>query len=226
MGHSLCVISRNTFHEFGLFHGASSAAAADDLRGATRSAARRYLAEMAVVEAFLAECGLAGLEEELQGERNMINFLSEPAASDDEVKNKAAIILDEFVPRYVSVRLQRLYALVKQLREGEIPAVIQGADTAIKRAYEAMRATKSMRDAAQDALVILATKNWKPKPVPEYLPSHHFQTVARIRNKVLKRLSEAELFIYKHQQTHFDLEAFLIVTALLYEAAEKGKLQY
>jgi hypothetical protein len=57
--------------------------------------------------------------------------------------------------------------------------------------------------------------NWKPEVVPEYLPLLHYQTVARLRNKVLKRLNDTELFMFKHQQSPVDLEAFLIVTALL-----------
>ena len=69
----------------------------------------------------------------------------------------------------------------------------------------------------------LATRNWKPKPVPEYLPILHYQTVARLRNKTLKRLSEAELIIYRHQQTIEDLEVFLVLTPLLYEAEAEGK---
>jgi hypothetical protein len=219
MGHSLSVITRNTFHEFGLFHGASNDEAGDKLRGASRSAALRYLREMDEIETFLAENGFPGSVQELQQERDMIQYMSEPATNDEDVQRKAATILDEFVPRFVNARLQRLYSLVNKLREGGIPALMQRADVAIRRAYEALRAPKCRTDAAQDALVIMATMNWKPKPVPEYLPLLHYQTVARIRNKVLKRLSEAELFIFKHQQSHLDLEAFLIVTALLAESS-------
>ena len=179
----------------------------------------RYLREMKVIETFLAEHGFAGIGQVLQDEEAMIRYLSEPAANDEDVQRKAATILDEFVPRFVNTRLQRLYAVVNKLREGEIPPVVQRAEAAIRRGYEALRAPKNRRDAAHDALVIMATMNWKPKPVPEYLPLIHYQTVARIRNKVLKRLNEAELFIFKHQQTPLDLEAFLLVTALLAESS-------
>lgn len=209
------MITRNTFHEFGLFHGTSSDDSAIELRKASTSASLRYLQEMEVVEAFLAEHGLPESEEVLQKERAMIQYLSKPAVNDKEVQIKAKTILDEFVPQYVNARLQRLYSLVNKLRADGIPIVLQKADAAIQRAYEALRAPKCPTDSAQDALVIMATMNWKPKPVPEYLPLLHYQTVARIRNKVLKRLSETELYIYKHQQTHLDLEVFLIVTALL-----------
>ena len=67
----------------------------------------------------------------------------------------------------------------------------------------------------------LATMNFKPKQVPEYLPLLHYQPVARIRNKVLRRLNDAELAVMRHQQSIDDLEAFLVVPALLYQAAAK-----
>ena len=111
--------------------------------------------------------------------------------------------------------------LVEKFRYGGIPPVIARADVAIRRAYEALRAPKCRTDAVQDALMIMATMNWTPRRVPEYLPLLHYQTVARIRCKVLTCLNDAELFIYKHQQTHRDFEAFLIVTALLHEAADQ-----
>jgi hypothetical protein len=72
-------------------------------------------------------------------------------------------------------------------------------------------------------LMCMATRNWKPKRVPEVLPFLAYQTVPRIRNKVLKRLSNAELNVHKHILTHVDLEALLIVTPLLYEAQERGE---
>jgi hypothetical protein len=218
MGHSLSVITRNIFHEYGIFNGYSDAVA-DDLRKATKSASQRYLREMAVVEDFLAEHGCGGSTKELQKEREMISYMSSPASSAEDVQRKAETILDEFVPRFVNNRLTRLYSLVEKLRAGSIlPDVIQKADTAIRRAYEALGSRKSSRDAAQDAIMILATHNWKPKPVPEYLPLIHYQTVARIRNKVLKLLNGAELFVFKHQQSILDLEAFLIITPLLYQS--------
>jgi hypothetical protein len=64
--------------------------------------------------------------------------------------------------------------------------------------------------------------NWKPKLVPEFLPILHHQTVARLRNKTLKRLSVAEATIFRHQQTIDDLEAFLVITPLLYDAEKRG----
>lgn len=216
MGHSLSVITRNCFHEYGVFHGYSDDEA-KQLHSASHSAANRYICEMTIIEALLADHKLSATEDELREETKMIRYLSNPADSDSEVQTKAATILDEFVPKFVTSRLERLYKLVTKLRESGIPGVIVRAEPAIRKAYEALRAPKCDTDAAQDALMKMATCNWKPKPVPEYLPLIHYQTVARIRSKVLKRLNDAELFMYRHQQTPQDFEAFLIVTALLYE---------
>ena len=149
----------------------------------------------------------------------MIHYIVQPAKDGQEVQRKAETILNVFIPRFVKRRKFRLHSLVNLLHEKAVPDVILKAEKAIHRAYLALRAHKDTTDATQDALVIMATMNWKPKPVPEYLPLLHYQTVARIRNKVLKRLNETELFMFKHQQNHLDLEAFLIVTALLSEVS-------
>lgn len=214
MGHSLSVLTRNTFHEFGIFHGYSVERAAT-LRAATRSASQRYLQEMEIVEAFLSENEIPCDSNYLELERTMINRIAKPAASDSEVQSKAKSILDDFVPNFVTARLGRLYRLVEKLRSGPTPPVIQKADPAIRRAYESLQVCKNRSDCVQDALMIMATMNWKPKPVPEYLPIVHYQTIARIRSKVLICLNDTELFIYKHRQTHHDFEAFLLLTSLL-----------
>ena len=148
-------------------------------------------------------------------ERDMILYIVRPAKDGSEVQRKAETILNEFIPRFVQRRILRLHSLVNILHDNDIPDIILTAEKAINRAYLALRSNKDKTDATQDALVIMATLNWKPKQVPEHLPLLHYQTVARVRNKVLKRLNETELFMFKHQQTHFDFEAFLITTALL-----------
>jgi hypothetical protein len=50
---------------------------------------------------------------------------------------------------------------------------------------------------------------------PEHLAVTKYQTVARLRNKIFRRLSPGLLAIFKHQHTVDDLEVFFIVTALL-----------
>jgi class 3 adenylate cyclase len=222
MGHTLSVICRNTFHEFGAFHGASQEAI-DKLHGATGSACGRYMMEMMVMEDYLRENGFGAREGAVETEFDLISFLANPARTDKDVETKVVVILDEIIPRFVEPRLQRLYKLIAKLRQdGDTPTVLLFSQKAIRLAYEALQAPKCRTDAAQDALMILATMNWKPKPVPEYLPLLHYQTVAQIRNKTLKRLNEMEVVMFRHQQTVDDLEVFLVVTPLLYQAHEQG----
>jgi class 3 adenylate cyclase len=222
MGHTLSVICRNTFHEFGAFHGATQEAI-DKLHGATGSACGRYMMEMMVLEDYLRENGFGAREGAVESEFDLISFIADPAGTDEDVETKVVMILEEIIPRFVEPRLQRLYKLIAKLRQDDgTPAVFCFSQKAIRLAYEALQAPKCRTDAAQDALMILATMNWKPKSVPEYLPLLHYQSVAQIRNKTLKRLNEMEVVMFRHQQTVDDLEAFLVVTPLLYQAHEQG----
>jgi hypothetical protein len=248
MGHSLSVICRNTFHEYGVFHGMSEEAA-HKLRKATQSAYQRYTKEISIVEDYLENNGFAASPDDLEEEQSMLEFFAMPAAHDHDVVTKAETILREYVPRIVEDRLQRLRSLVAKLRKGDLPAVFDDAPKAIRYSYTALKfalegrvcpigcpkanctpvvykgsmVAKVESDAAQDAIMTLATLNWKPRPVPEPLPILYYTTVARIRNKVLKRLTEAELIIMIHQHTVCDLEVFLVVTALLYTAQDRGE---
>jgi uncharacterized protein (UPF0147 family) len=223
MGHTLSVICRNTFHEFGCFHGASREEI-NKVREATGSACGRYMMEMMVLEEFLRENGFGAREGEVELEIDLFSFIANPSGTDHDVETKAVRILEQIIPRFVEPRLERLYKLIAKLRQDEeIPVVVACSQRAIRRAYEALQAPNKCRtDAAQDALMILATMNWKPKPVPEYLPLLHYQTVTNVRNKTLKRLNERGLAMFRHQQTVDDLEAFLLVTALLYQASNDG----
>jgi hypothetical protein len=72
----------------------------------------------------------------------------------------------------------------------------------------------------QNALVTLAIMNWTPKLLPENLPLFHYQTVARIRDQVLHRLTDEETKQLKHQHTIDDFEAFLITTGVLNDKHE------
>jgi class 3 adenylate cyclase len=248
MGHTLSVICRNTFHEYGVFHGMSEEAA-HKLRKATQSAYQRYTLEISIVEEYLEKNGFGASPDDLKEEQSMLEFFAMPAAHDHDVVTKAETILLEYVTRIVEDRLQRLRSLVAKLRKGDLPAVFDDAPKAIRYSYTALQfalqgrlcpigcpkancipvvykgsmVAKVESDAAQDAIMTLATLNWKPRPVPEPLPILYYTTVARIRNKVLKRLTESELIIMRHQHTVCDLEVFLVVTALLYTAQDRGE---
>lgn len=140
---------------------------------------------------------------------------------------KARQVLNSYIPYFVESRLKKLRDLVDEFRQQTgVPEVVQSSPTALRRAYEALQSSQCKNDAAQEALLIMASMNWKPRDIPEYLPSRHYQTVARLRNAVLRRLDESELAVLIHQQSVCDLEAFLIVTPLLYSAPEVNDLLY
>lgn len=222
MSLSLAVICRNTFFEYGIFSKGNKQDVAK-LREATNSAGGRYMMEMSVVENHLQEMGVSAPWNEIEAEMEMVSFLVNPSETVECVETKAVLILEEVIPRFVEQRLRRLYKLVRKLKETkECPKVFVGSQRALQLAYEALQSDKSRMDAAQDALMILATMNWKPKPIPEYLPLIHQHTVANIRNATLKRLSDVESAMFRHQQNVDDLEAFLILTPLLQHASENG----
>jgi hypothetical protein len=223
MGNSLSVITRNIVQEYGTFRGATQEAI-QKLRSSSTSASTRYMKELSVLEEYLTDNELNISSKELEEERLMIEFVVRPAERDTGVVTKATMFLEEYVPRFLDGRLRRLKLLIVKLREeGDVPSVIENAPKAIRLAYEAMQAPGCRRDSVQVALMILATHNWKPKPVPEFLPILRYQTVARLRNKVTRRLTDSQLAFLKYQHTEDDLEIFLVVTALLYEAQNRGK---
>ena len=223
MGHSLSVITRNTFHEWRNFHGADSVSIAR-LKSATESAAKRYLEEAAVVESFLSEHGFGWTAEGRDKEREMISRFAEPASTTDEVEAKAKTILNEFVPLVIEPRLSRLRMVAPALRVEKAPSFMKEAERPIRKAYACLKKNKDsgLQDATQEALMVLATMNWKPRRVPEYLPLVHYQTVANVRNKTLMLLSKAEAIIFRHKQTIVDFEAFLIITALLHTRSKES----
>ena len=201
----------------------------DKVQNATNMNSGRYMMQLSVVENYLREMGVGTPWDLVEAEMEMISFIANPADSTDGVATKAVFLLEEIVPRFIEDRLQRLYRLVRALKDqyqnnaGQNPEIIKGADVAIRLAYEALQSNKNRMDAAQDALMILAVMNWKPKvPIIEYLPLEQQHTVANIRNLTLKRLSEAENAMFRHKQNVDDLEAFLIISALLEQASENG----
>jgi hypothetical protein len=220
MSLSLAVICRNTFLEYGTFHSGNSVDVTK-LRQSTNSASGRYMIEMSVLERYLQENGVSAPLDELEAEMEMISFFANPADSPGGVETKAVLLLEEVIPRFVEHRLRRLYDLVLMLKESkETPTVLISSQRAIRLAYEALQSDKSRIDAAQDAFMILATMNWTPKPIPEYLPLVHQQTVPNIRNATMTRLNDVEIAMCRHQQSVDDLEAFLIVTPLLQYASD------
>jgi hypothetical protein len=169
-----------------------------------------------LLEEYLEEndCGVP--VEELMEEARLLDSITEPAVKKDDVAIRIEAMLDIYIPSYVDPRRKRLHELIRKLRIGGIPDIVMNAPDAIRLAYLALQTPRDRNDAAQDALVVLATLNYKPIILEEYLPIMFYQTVARLRDLVLRRLSPEDLAIHRHQNSVDDLEAFLVVTALFH----------
>lgn len=223
MSQSLIVLCRNIFCESGLFADRSTSNIGT-IRNAMSSSSGRYMMQLSAVENFMRELGFGAPGHEIQAEMEMVSFIASPAESFEGVATKAVLLLEEIVPRFIEHRLQRLYKLVHSLKDQSTKTdIFACASSALRSAYQALQTDQNRMDAAQDALMILATMNWRPKcPVLEYIPLPHQHTVANIRDATLKQLSELEGDMFRHRQSIDDLEAFLIVSAVLENAAENG----
>ena len=222
LGLTLSIITSTVYFLCGEFHG-YSAERIVKLRDDLSSGCMRYLYEVDALESFLSLHGFPADVEMLEIERSMINEIKLPANSMGDLDHKASILYDTFIPTHVVDRLNRIRMLVEKLRETKPPYDIQIQNETLRLAYQALTSSskKFHCDRAQDALMIMATRNWKPRPTAVTLPLYYLQTLARIRNKVMKQLSGAELIIWKHQQSYVDLEAFLVITSLVYQADDK-----
>lgn len=225
MGLNLSLICRNTYHEHGTFFGALTDCKNEQLRSATRVACGQYMMQMSVVETYLRSFGIGAPHEEVDSEMEMFSFLANAADRKGDVETKAVLLVEEIVPRFIEHRLLRLHKLVAKLSKDVRAAeeLFRGADPVLARAYRAMqREGRSRNDAAQDALMILATSNWKAQYTPEMLPLRYQQTVPNIRDATLIRLTDVEVIMLRHRQNIDDLEAFFVTTALLHKAAKDG----
>ena len=223
MGQTLTVLTRNIFHEMKHFR-INKPAEKGRLMMSFATASERYCKEVQVTESFLAEYGFGVGSVHLEEEFELIMDLAQPANCPDEVQTKAVRALNELIPRFVESRRERLLQMFKRVRqENIVPWPIKDAAPTLRKAFEALQSGCCTADSVHDALMLMAVNHWKPKRVTELLPIIQHQTLARIRNKVLIRLSPGELALLKHQQGPSDLGAFLIMTALLHKAGEKEK---
>lgn len=175
LGTTLTVITRNIFHEWSNFHGATHADIAKRQTD-TNSAANRYLKQMALLEELLGEHGLSLSDDLRTQEIDAIKVLSTPAKVERDIVEKAKLFLDEFVPHIVENRLQRLYDMIGKLKTCPIPKFLSDGDPALLKAYSALSDRMCIdlgcrQDAAQHALMILASRNWQPRPVSRRLTS-------------------------------------------------------
>jgi hypothetical protein len=229
MGHTFTVISRCAFREIRAFLGDAMGEEVEKIRHDSESAFNRFKQEVSIVEDFLRSHGCGETEEFLQKELELIEKCVQPGHSDRCVESKADIILEQLVPLFVEPRMKRLYQACAKLREvsvGREAEIMTYAPNSIRMAYAALCNDEDQNDAVQHVLITLATLNWVPRKLPEDLPPFHYQTTARIRDAVLRRLNKDELELFKHQLGALDLEAFLVTTAILTlfcERSHKGE---
>lgn len=231
MGHTLSVLTRNIFHEMKCPDSQKHV-----LESSFSTARERYFKEAEAVERLLREYGLGASEKDLKDEFNIIWDISIPAGRSAEVQHKAEEqheaeeqrkaevqhkakrVHEELIRLYVESRRVRLLRMIRKIgTDSSAPWPVLNAEHSLRHAFDAMRLGRFQSDSAHDALMILATNHWKPKKVPEYLPVTYYQTTARLLDKVLRQLNEAELKIFRHRQGPEDLAAFLITTPLLYQ---------
>lgn len=221
LGYTFSIICRNIVQELGKFNGLS-----DDMSRQINvdmeSACGRYMMQLTILEGFMQEAGhgdeSGGL---LESEFEILTFFCNPASAGQDVETKAMMALEQMIPINLAARRQRLIELIRRFREkGDIPPVMLTAPPPLRLAYEALRVSKNRSDAAQDALMRLASSNWKPQATPEFFPVLHpaRQSVPQLRDQTLKQVSLVET-----QQSVDDLEAFLVVTAVL-NAASDGEM--
>lgn len=217
LGHTLSVLCRNVFHEMKHFRGGTDEEKCV-LLDSYSSARKRYCKEVEEVERFLGEYGLEASSNDLRDELDIIWDIALKADSPAEVQHKANRVHKELIPLYVESRRLRLLRMVRKVQANKTPPwPIFNSEHALKQAFEAMHAGDFQTDSAHHALMILAVNQWRPKRVPEYLPMMYYQSPARLLDKVLRELNEAELAILRHRQGPEDLAAFLILTPLLYQ---------
>lgn len=216
LGYTFSIICRNIVQELGKFNGLS-ANKSRQVNADIESACGRYMMQLTILEEFLQQQGhgdeSGGL---LESEFEMLTLFCNSAGSCEDVETKAMMVLEQMIPTNLASRRERLRAMVRSFRENrQIPQPILLAPPSLRQAYEALQMTKNRSDAAQDALMLLATSNWRPQSTMEFLPVVHQarQSIPNLRDRTLKQVSDTE-----NQQSVDDFEAFLIVTALLNQA--------
>lgn len=217
MGHTLSVISRNCFKERRAYNGATDEEVAK-LRQDISSGVSRCRSQIHLVESYLEQNGLGSSRDVLHQELEILERFNIHVVGEHCSNTKADLFLNHLIPKHIEPRMQRLRRHVEMLRtEQRIPEAVKEAEDAIRLAYIAMLDGDDQNDAIQDALVTLASLNWAPKKVPECLPVFFYNTVATIRYRLMRILSDGELILFRHQHIFDDLGAFLILTALLPE---------
>ena len=196
-----------------------------------RSASDRYMIEVELIEELLSEHSLGVDIDELYAEKECIERLGKPASGREDIYECAKLLVETIMPRFVEPRLERVRELMSKLNSCTPPPFVANVScAAVRNAYTVMFemfgscCTQGNEvDSAQHALMVMAACGWEPRPTPEPMEHLKRQTVARLRNAVVRKLSEGQLHFSRHQQSAVDLKAFLIITALLFDAQDTGR---
>lgn len=228
LGHTLSVLSRNLFQDYG-----ASVREADEekaeIRKAIAGSRRRYFREVNILERYLRDIGLEEDPDRLADERLLIHDLTSSSLTGDEVLAKAKRFFGELVRDYVFPRLERIRDCVTCV--SGIPDVVEECqDEALLLAYKKVVRGKCWKDKTEDALMALAVNNWKPRALPECtsLPVSHRQTICQIRDKFLKQkaVRNGDEISGRQEYLFSDFKAFLIVTSLLYNAMDAENVEF
>jgi hypothetical protein len=216
MSRTIAVICSTTFHEFGFLSGYNHEKV-EKFVSDRKSAIHRYIQQTEIIEKFFDKYAISCNEDELEAERMTVMDLLVPAENEAAVKRKVTQILDQISPSYISSRTKRMRNAVARMREEAVPDFIMHADIAIRRAYAALKGPKSGLKAVQEALMILATLNWKANRAPYYHSCLPYTTVASIRNKIFntQQRDTSSPISDDSQEAALDFEGFLVTTALL-----------
>lgn len=194
------------------------------------NAVRRYKKEVEIMEELLSVNNLGQDRDEVDAEFSLLDEIAVPSSNSEQVYKKAEVFLDQVIPRFVIKRLDRLRSLTECLDGKEVPTFVSNCQCeCVGLAYNVMfrkwicMTQANQVDCAQHALMILATRGWVPRPTPEPLRHLLHQTVARLRNAVVRKLSAGQMHYQQHQQSAVDLKEFLVSTALLFDAQDSGK---
>jgi len=225
LAHTLSTISRNIVQEYG-----AHARADNDLKytlGSDGISIRQlYETQMSSLEEFLDSNDFDVSKETLEEELELVKVLTTPSSSAEQVAENARRFLDELVEDYILPRKRRLRSCIACVTSGTPDAISLCSDSALVAAYEKTLVGKCWKDMLEDALMTMAVKNWKPRLTPECasLPVFSLQTICRLRDKFLKqtygqRMNDEQFRVQK-KYVFSDFQAFLISTAVIYNATD------
>jgi hypothetical protein len=177
MGHTLTFLLKSIMREQLVLNGKSKNV--EEFYAQRKSALHQYLTQLMKIEEFIQQHGTEILPLSTEKEISIVNLIFAPAQTSDDLLEKVSMILDKYMVHYVPARIDSLRRIAQFLRTSPNLTIFDHAPEAIRAAYmvlhdhfvpEGMPSTvsknwqrKNQVDAGQDALMVLALHNWKPK---------------------------------------------------------------